>query len=311
MRIARAVAVLAAIIASAVVPVAGQGLDRVEELVRLGRTADARTVLDEWWSGARAQAPQRDLQRGLWLRGRLTQDPNIAELDFQRLVVLYPSSPYAPQALLRLAQSAHAHGDAAAAERHVAAIVRDYPASPVRQEAEAWLRQAGPPPATTAARPPASAPTGGDPATGRASPPGPGATSTQPATTQTTTAPAQPPAPTTQPSTPPATTAPGQPQPGIREPTPRPPAPADAVLDWSVQFGAFTDADRAFALHQQLVTAGLAARLVRVAGSGFLHVRIGRFATRAEASEQLQRVTAEGYTAAIVRDDRAEELVRR
>jgi cell division protein FtsN len=91
----------------------------------------------------------------------------------------------------------------------------------------------------------------------------------------------------------------------------RTPAPADAVLDWAVQFGAFTDEDRAFALHQQLVAAGLAARLVRVEGSGFLHVRIGRFATRPEASDQLQRVTAQGFTAAIVRDGRAEEVVRR
>jgi len=82
-------------------------------------------------------------------------------------------------------------------------------------------------------------------------------------------------------------------------------------LEWSVQFGAFTDEDRAFALHQELVTAGLAARLVRVAGSGFTHVRIGRFSNRAEASTQLQQVTARGFTAALVRDDRAEEIVRR
>jgi hypothetical protein len=248
-------------------PVAGQALDRVEELVRMGRTEDARTVLLEWWNGARDGAPQRDLQRGLWLRGRLTQDPTLAELDFQRLVVLYPSSPFAPQALLRLAQSAHAHGDGASAERHVQAILRDYPTSPTRAEADAWLRGAGtPPPATEATRPSTAPPAAGPP---------------------------------------PEPLLPDQPLPT------RAPAPADAVLDWSVQFGAFTDEDRAFALHQQLVAAGLTARLVRVEGSGFLHVRIGRFGTRAEASEQLQRVTAQGYTAAIVRDDRAEELVRR
>jgi cell division septation protein DedD len=254
-------------------PIAAQGLDRAEELVRLGRAEDARTVLLEWWEADREAASPRDLQRGLWLRARLTPDPLVAELDFQRLVVLYPSSPFAPQALLRLAQSAHAHGDGAAAERHVAAIVRDYPASPVRAEAEAWLRGAGPPPPPTeAARPSNQQPV--------ASPP---ATTTPASPTSTTPAAA----------------------------TPRPPAPADIPLDWAVQFGAFTDEDRAFALHQQLVAAGLTARLVRVAGSGFLHVRIGRFATRAEASEQLQRVTAQGYTAAIVRDDRAEEVVRR
>jgi cell division protein FtsN len=78
-----------------------------------------------------------------------------------------------------------------------------------------------------------------------------------------------------------------------------------------VQFGAFTDQSRAFALHEELVAAGLAARLVRVAGSGFVHVRIGRFSNRADASAQLQQVTARGFTAAIVRDDRAEEVVLR
>jgi cell division septation protein DedD len=262
-------------------PAAAQALDRVEELVRLGRTEDARTALLEWWEADRDGAPQRDLQRGLWLRGRLTPDPMLAELDFQRLVVLYPSSPYAPQALLRLAQSAHAHGDGAAAERHVAALVRDYSASPVRAQAEAWLRGAGaPPPPTDVVRP--------------SGPPPTASTTTPTATAPAAATPPPPDQPIPQPST-----------------TPRPPAPADAVLDWSVQFGAFTDENRAFALHQELVAAGLTARLVRVAGSGFLHVRIGRFATRAEASQQLQRVTEQGYTGAIVRDDRAEELVRR
>jgi cell division septation protein DedD len=281
---AGAIALVAAL--SFVAPAAGQALDRVEELVRIGRTEDARTVLLEWWNGARDGAPQRDLQRGLWLRGRLTQDPTLAELDFQRLVVLYPSSPFAPQALLRLAQSAHAHGDAESAQRHVQAILRDYPTSPTRAEAEAWLRSAGtPPPATEAARPSTPPPAAGPPpASATPDQPAPGSAATPPPTT----------------STPPLT--PSQ---------TRAPAPADAVLNWSVQFGAFTDEDRAFALHQQLVGAGLTARLVRVEGSGFLHVRIGRFGTRAEASEELQRVTAQGYTAAIVRDDRAEELVRR
>jgi cell division septation protein DedD len=281
---AAALLLLGPVLAAA--PVAGQALDRVEELVRLGRTEDARTVLQEWWTAERDDAPQRDQQRGLWLRGRLTPDPTLAELDFQRLVVLYPSSPFAPQALLRLAQSAHAHGDGAAAERHVASIVRDYPASPTRADAEAWLRAAGTPPPAMEVATPSGAPTSAAPVAAQPPPAQP------PTTTQPT---------TTQPSTTPA----------IQPATPRAPAPAAAVLDWAVQFGAFTDQERAFALHQQLFDAGLAARLVRVTGSGFLHVRIGRFGTREEAARELQRVTALGYTAAIVRDDRAEELVRR
>jgi cell division septation protein DedD len=277
MRMRGLVAVAASMLLGAS-PLAAQELDRVEELARLGRTDEARNVLTEWWESARANAPQRDQQRGLWLRGRLTADPMLAELDFQRLVVLYPSSPFAAQALLRLAQSAHAHGDGEGAARHVATIVRDHPTSPVRQEAEAWLRGAGTPP------PPTDTP--------RATPPPRTADAPAPSSSPPANAPANPPANT--PTT-----------------TPRPPAPADAVLDWSVQFGAFTDEDRAFALHQQLVAAGLTARLVRVAGSGFLHVRIGRFGTRPEAADQLQAVTARGFTAAIVRDDRAEEVVRR
>jgi cell division septation protein DedD len=254
-------------------------LDRVEELARVGRAEEARAALTEWWNGARDDASQRDLQRGLWLRGRLTVDPVQAELDYQRLVVLYPNGPYTPQALFRLAQAAHANGDAAGADRHVSALVRDYPASPSRAEAEAWLRAAGQPPVGTGAPRASTQPTvaGGQPAAG-----GPGAAgATDPA--------------------------PG----GIRPSTGRPPAAADVALDWAVQFGAFSDEDRAFALQRELVAAGLAARLVRVQGSGFLHVRIGRFATREEAASQLEAITRQGFAAAIVRDDRAEEVVRR
>jgi hypothetical protein len=55
----------------------------------------------------------------------------------------------------------------------------------------------------------------------------------------------------------------------------------------------------------------LAARLVSVEGSAFVHVRIGRFGTREEASTQLEQVSNRGYTASIVRDERPEALVRR
>lgn len=254
-------------------PVAAQSptLNRVEELARMGRAEEARVELMDWWGGPRDNSSQRDLQLGLWLRGRLTVDPAQAELDFQRLVVLYPSSPYAPQALFRLAQSSHARGDAEAARRHVATLVRDYPSSESRTPAEAWLRGAGAPPtptATTAARP---APVQTD-------------TATRPAPADTASAPAPP----------------------FRQPR-----PAEAAPTWFVQFGAFADEVRAFQLHEDLVDAGLAARLVSVQGSAFLHVRIGRFTTRDQASQQLEQVRARGYSAAIVRDERPETMVRR
>jgi len=273
----RGVITLAALLLTALsVAAQSTGLDHVEELARMGRTDEARSALEEWWGSARDDSSRQDLQRGLWLRARLTVDPTQAELDYQRLIVLYPNGSYAPQALFRLAQSAYAQGDTAVARRHVSALARDYPSSQSRTQAEAWLRAAGPPLEQ------AQAP-GGVPSESRRA--GQGATA----------------------SAPPADAGPG----GIRPSTARPAAPADAVLDWSVQFGAFADQDRAFALHQELVRAGLAARLVRVEGSGFLHVRIGRFATREEASTQLAQVEQRGFTASIVKDDRAEEVVRR
>jgi cell division protein FtsN len=97
----------------------------------------------------------------------------------------------------------------------------------------------------------------------------------------------------------------------IRTSTGRPPAPAETALEWSVQFGAFSDEDRAFTLHRELVAAGFAARLVKIQGSAFVHVRLGRFATREEASRQLEEVTRRGFSAAVVSDGRPEEVVRR
>jgi len=259
---------------SASAPVAAQSpaLERVEEFTRLGRAEEARTALLEWWEGARDDASRRDLQRGLWLRGRLTVDPVQAELDFQRLVVLYPSGPFTPEAIFRLAQSAHAQGDVDGAERHVAMLARDYPNSRSRSDAEAWLRAAGP------------------------APPAPDAPRVQPrvAEADTTLRPARDAAPAT--VDPPAAAAGAEP---------------DPAFNWFVQFGAFSEEPRALALHAEALAAGLDARVVRVEGSGFLHVRIGRFDNRIDANTQLEEVAEHGFAAAIVRDDRAEEVVRR
>jgi len=122
------------------------GLERVEELARYGRTEEAREVLAAWWETERVDASRTVVQRGLWLRGRLTVDPVQAALDFQRLVIEYPGGPFTDRALFRLAQAAHAQGDADAASRHVAALIRDYPNSASRRDVERWLSEAGPAP---------------------------------------------------------------------------------------------------------------------------------------------------------------------
>ena len=150
-------AFLAGLGAAWALPAAAQSpLEQVERLTRMGRTEEAREALSEWWEGDRSRASRRDLQRGLWLRGRLTVDPVQAELDFQRLAVLYPSGDFTADAILRLAQAAWAMGDEESARRHLETLERDYPRSEALERGRAWMADAGPlPPADQRVRQPA------------------------------------------------------------------------------------------------------------------------------------------------------------
>ena len=246
---------------------AQSGLEQVERLTRLGRADEARAALMVWWDGDRDDASRRELQRGLWLRGRLTVDPIQAELDFQRLAVLYPSGQFTADAILRLAQASWAMGDEAGARRYLTTLERDYPRSEARETADAWLASAGPLP------PPGDTPTRAMPA--------------------------------------------------VEQPDPdegrvvAAPAPVEVaqdevtvgVINYYVQLGAFADEERALALGEEVRELDVDVRVVRVAGSLFTHVRVGRFAERAAAVELLEELTARGISAALVRDDRAEEAV--
>ncbi len=279
-------------------PAAAQSLEEVERLTRLGRTDEARTALESWWEGDRSQASRRDLQRGLWLRGRLTVDPVQAELDFQRLAVLYPSGPFTADAILRLAQGAWAMGDEVATRRYFETLRRDYPRSDAMASAERWMADRGPlpPPGDTPSRnaeavdPPGRAAEAGgaggsmdrEPARGR---PEAREQARRPGAER------------------PAVERPG----GERAP---PEAGGGLSMNYSVQLGAFAEAERALALYDSIRAEGVDVRVVRVHGSQFTHVRVGHFAERSEAVERLEELTALGVKAALVRDDRAEEVIR-
>ncbi len=255
-------AFLAGLGAAWALPAAAQSpLEQVERLTRMGRTEEAREALSEWWEGDRSRASRRDLQRGLWLRGRLTVDPVQAELDFQRLAVLYPSGDFTADAILRLAQAAWAMGDEESARRHLETLERDYPRSEALERGRAWMADAGPlPPADQRVRQPA-VPT-----------------------------------------------------------TPRPPAPTSPEVaserraaalagSYSVQLGAFAELERARTLYDSVRADGVEARIVRVEGSNFTHVRVGSFAQRASAVELLDELTRRGISAALVRDERPERPI--
>jgi cell division septation protein DedD len=270
------VAFLVTVTATLATPVLGQSrLERVEQLTRLGRAEEARVELMDWWTGDRAEASRRELQRGLWLRGRLTVDPVQAELDFQRLAVLYPSGQFTADAMLRLAQSAFATGDEAAARAYVATLVRDYPRTDARETAEAWLASAGPVP-----------PVGDTPRRMIDESPADEVDSDT------------------------AEVAARVDEERVEAVEEVPEADAEPVMNYYVQLGAFADEERAFALFEEVQEAGVEVRVVRVEGSLFTHVRVGRFAEREDAVDKLDDLTAAGISAALVRDDRAEETIR-
>ena len=118
---------------------AQEGLNSVESLASDGRTEEARDVLETWWNGERTQSTRRDRQRGLWLRGLLTVDPEMATLDYQRLVVGYPGGPYSDEALARLAIIAGSRSDLVAAAGYYRSLLQDYPRSPERLRARQWI----------------------------------------------------------------------------------------------------------------------------------------------------------------------------
>lgn len=254
-------------------------LEQVEQLTRMGRTEEARDEVIVWWQDERVDATRGELQRGLWLRGRLTVDPVQAELDFRRLVVLYPSGQFTPDAVMRLAQAAFAMGDEAAARDYVDTLSRDYPRSDARGRAEAWIADAGPVP------PPGDIPT----------------RATSPTSTESP-SPAPEGAPVTEDAS--ATEAPATDDSAVTEEA------AGPVMNYYVQLGAFGEESRALVLFEEVKAAGVDVRVVRVEGSQFTHVRVGRFAERSAAVDLLEALAAQGVSAALVRDDRPELLIR-
>ena len=238
----------------------------------------ARAALLEWWENDRIEASRRERQRGLWLRGRLTVDPRQAELDFQRLALLYPSGQFTPDAVLRLAQASWAMGDEDAAREHLATLERDYPRSEAFEQAREWIEDAGPLP-----------PRGDTPTTsdgGAQAPEELGLSAVQESTVVD------------------SEVDESNAVDGVS-------GSVDAVaMNYKVQLGAFAHHDRAVALYEEVSARGVDVRIVTVDGSQFTHVRAGRVSVRSEAVELLEALAAQGIRAALIREAREERPAR-
>lgn len=291
-----AVAVALAAVVVAAAPAAAQvpTLNRVDSLVNAGAYGTARADLDRWWS-ARDEfvVPGSDMARGLMLRARLAPDPDAAESDYLAVVLGYPASDHAPEALLRLGQGLLATGDATRSAAYLARLVADYPGRPQRLAGLLWLARAHdaarrPGPACTAAR--EGLRDARDPdlvAMLRAEVEGScsgDAVAGEPAT------------------------APGDAAGIARGPVTGSPRGGDAgsaragVGDWSVQSGAFRYSEGAERLMERLQQAGFSPRLIRVPRSGLLRVRVGRFTSSEEAASLVTRLRDRGFDAVVVGD---------
>lgn len=277
--------ILAAILAIPVAttaPAAAQvpTLDRVDSLVTAGQYDDARAILDQWWSARdEFDVPGSDKARALMLRAQLAPDPEEAEPDYLAVVLGYPTSPHAPEALLRLGQGLLSTGDATRAAAYLERLVADYPGRPQRTTGLLWLARAN-----TAARRPAAA--CGAARQGLQSTDDPDLRSMLQVEAGASCGIAQS-APAEEPA---------------EGPAEEPDTPEAAAGEFAAQTGAFRYRRSADELIEQLQENGHQPRLVNVLRKDFLRVRIGRFETSEEAERLVDQLRNQGFDAVVVSD---------
>lgn len=120
-------------------------LERIQNLIATGRLTEARNTLMQWErDNAKPNSPATsdDRARALYLTGALSTDANAAEDAFIGVVLSYPSSPVAPEALLRLGQGLYTAGEMERAIMYLDRLRSDYPRSPQRETGLLWLTRA-------------------------------------------------------------------------------------------------------------------------------------------------------------------------
>ncbi|MFQ5678491.1 MAG: SPOR domain-containing protein [Gemmatimonadota bacterium] len=108
----------------------------VEAALDSGRVESAREGLQRWFAVHGEAADRNALARARFLRARLTQDADSAEVEYL-WVAIDSGSPYGAIAWLRLAQLHLERGDPDRALQDLERLRSEYPESPER--AESWL----------------------------------------------------------------------------------------------------------------------------------------------------------------------------
>jgi len=114
----------------------GDVFARARRLVNDGEAHTGRALVDSALAAARAGSPA--YVEALYWRGVLAEEGEAARTDLLRVAIEFPFSPRASEALLRLAQLEFTRGDREAAQRHLDRLVREHPDAPSRAAGQYW-----------------------------------------------------------------------------------------------------------------------------------------------------------------------------
>lgn len=113
---------------------------RAQAMVNDGNAAAGRALVDSMIAVA---APgSNENAEGIYWRAVLAATAADAEMDYRRIVVDYPLSPRVDDALVRLAQLEIARGNYDGALRHLGRLAVEHPQSPARGRAGYWVARA-------------------------------------------------------------------------------------------------------------------------------------------------------------------------
>ncbi len=103
---------------------------RARRMVSEGNGAAGRALVDSLMR--REEEGTTAYGNALYWRGALAETAAEAERDYRKVIVEYPLSPYASDALLAIAELEQARGDRAGALAHLQRFVREHPVSSAR-----------------------------------------------------------------------------------------------------------------------------------------------------------------------------------
>lgn len=108
-----------------------------QRLVVEGRGQDGRAIIARELAAAPEGSPR--YVEALYWRAALAATAADAERDYKRIIIEFPVSLRAENALVGLAQLELARGDRSQAMRHLERVVREHPTGPSRARASFWM----------------------------------------------------------------------------------------------------------------------------------------------------------------------------